>query len=558
MTWCEPMHRALVVVDVEKFGDPRRTNTHQLVVREAMYRALEEAFTEAGVSWADCRCEDRGDGALILVPPDVPKSRLAERLPGRLEVALRRHNAGCSPETAIRLRIALHAGEVHHDPHGVVGETVNFGFRLLDAPILRAVLNATKDVCALIVSEWFYREVVRHDPAMLPGSYRQVSVLVKETDTTAWVRVPEALGAMFFENVDVAGELHLRLGATWKRPFDVLTVTAHNMDHIHQVDLIAPDHESAAEAPMRHPGGSGANTVSALGLLGLRVAATGAVADDTDGRLLEQALRAAGVDTSMMLVVPHARSGRTQIFADPEGRCLSYVHPGVNGLFAQELTARGQYGSLVESVTQARLLHLTSFTGALERQLQEDMVGALDADTVLSLTPGSIYARLGADRLGRILGRTNLLFLFEQHLDQLLAHSSAAKHARPDAPLTDKLETLFAWKDRRGYTEPLVVVVKRPEGYLGLGCGRRALDEFVRADDCHSRGQRLDRTGVGDALAAGLMLGLFYQRPLNECADIAFAMAIAESAAYGARTHLPTLADLRGRWSWLELPSGRQ
>lgn len=554
MGWYEPVHRAMVVVDVEGFGDPSRTNAHQLVIREAMYEALEQAFAEAGVSWAECRSEDRGDGALILVPPDVPKTRLSDQLPGRLAVALRRHNAACSPEARIRLRVALHAGEVHHDPNGVTGEALNFGFRLLDAPVLRSVLKSCDDVFALIMSEWFYREVVRHDPATEPGRYRQVQVAVKETDTTAWIRLPDELSAVFFENVDVAGELHLRLAATWRRQLDVLTVTAHNMDHIFQVDQIAADHESAVRAPTRHPGGSGANTVSALAQLGLRTAATGAVAGDADGHLLVQALQAVGADTSMIVVVPagEAPTGRTQIFTDRDGRSLSYVEPGVNELYASELRADGRYPLAMAALRNTRLLHLTSFTGAAERQLQEDMVDALDADTVLSVTPGALYARLGADRLGRILGRTNLLFVYEKQLDQLLANSSAARQTREDASLTEKLETLFAWKRRRGYTEPLVVVVKRPEGYLGLGSGRDALEEFIRADDCHTHGQRLDRTGVGDALAAGVLLGLFHQRPLNECADIAFMMATSESGALGARTHLPTLDQLRVRWAWLD------
>jgi hypothetical protein len=91
------VHRAIVLVDVERFGDPARTNTHQLAVREGLYRALEQAFAEAGVAWSVCTTEDLGDGALVLVPPDVPKIRLVDQLPNRLAVALRRHNATCSP-----------------------------------------------------------------------------------------------------------------------------------------------------------------------------------------------------------------------------------------------------------------------------------------------------------------------------------------------------------------------------------------------------------------------------------------------------------------------------
>src|SRR5262245_53939583 len=87
------VHRAIVVVDVEKFGDRSRTNAHQLAVRAGLYESVEQAFTEAGITWQSCTWEDRGDGILILVPPDAPKSRLVDHLPGRLIAALHRHNA---------------------------------------------------------------------------------------------------------------------------------------------------------------------------------------------------------------------------------------------------------------------------------------------------------------------------------------------------------------------------------------------------------------------------------------------------------------------------------
>ena len=63
------------MVDIEQFGDPARTNAHQLVVRDRMYRTLRRTFGEAGIAWHICDTEDRGDGALILVPPEIPLNR---------------------------------------------------------------------------------------------------------------------------------------------------------------------------------------------------------------------------------------------------------------------------------------------------------------------------------------------------------------------------------------------------------------------------------------------------------------------------------------------------
>jgi hypothetical protein len=50
-----------VVIDVEKFGSPARTNTDQVVVRASMYQAVEDAFEDAGISRSAYVIEDRGD-----------------------------------------------------------------------------------------------------------------------------------------------------------------------------------------------------------------------------------------------------------------------------------------------------------------------------------------------------------------------------------------------------------------------------------------------------------------------------------------------------------------
>jgi tetratricopeptide (TPR) repeat protein len=184
-----PVHRAIMVVDVERFGDPARTNLHQLAVRDGLYKALMQAFRKSGMIWADCVNEDRGDGVLILVTPEVPKTRLVTSLPAALMVAVERHNAGCAVPERMRLRVALHAGEIYHDAHGVAGAAINHAFRLAEAPALKSALDVSPGVLALIVSGWLFDEVVRHDPAAVPGLYRQVQVAVKETATMGWIRV---------------------------------------------------------------------------------------------------------------------------------------------------------------------------------------------------------------------------------------------------------------------------------------------------------------------------------------------------------------------------------
>lgn len=185
------VHRTIVVVDVEGFGAWQRTNNHQLMVRRGLYGCLRTAFDRAGISWASCETGDRGDGAFILAPPEVPKSLFVDALPGRLVDALTEHNELHTPQARIRLRMAVHAGEINYDDHGVTAASVNLTFRLADSAALKSALADSTGILALITSSWFFDEVVRHSATAGPDTYRQVTVAVKETVTPAWIALPD-------------------------------------------------------------------------------------------------------------------------------------------------------------------------------------------------------------------------------------------------------------------------------------------------------------------------------------------------------------------------------
>lgn len=194
------VHRTIVVVDVEGFGDHRRTNADQVVVRAVLYRAMGEAFGRAGISWEDCRREDRGDGLFVLIPAEVPKGLLVETLPSALVTDLRAHNEVHPGPQRIRLRMALHAGEVRYDNHGVTGASLNLAFRLLDAGPLKAALAGSPGVLAVIASSWFFEEVVRH--SAVATTYRPVEVAVKETTTIGWICLPDQTGPVALSALD--------------------------------------------------------------------------------------------------------------------------------------------------------------------------------------------------------------------------------------------------------------------------------------------------------------------------------------------------------------------
>jgi hypothetical protein len=97
--------------------------------------------------------------------------------------------------------MALHAGEVCYDEHGVTGASVNLAFRLLDAGSLRVALAGSPGILAVMASSWFFEEVVRHSG--VAAMYRPVEVAVKETTTTGWICLPD--------DVDLANGVRLDL-----------------------------------------------------------------------------------------------------------------------------------------------------------------------------------------------------------------------------------------------------------------------------------------------------------------------------------------------------------
>lgn len=184
-----PVHRSLVAVDIE--GYSRRRNQGHVELRSALRRILADAFDIAGVEIAPTEQQDQGDGFLTLVRPEVSKVVLVDGLIREIENGLRRYNRYQTEEGKIRLRVALHSGELHIDEAGFPGEATVTVMRLIEAEQVKTALgNAPRNI-AVIVSDSLYWDVVAHDYAgIVHEEYVQVEVAVKTFRGPAWIRVP--------------------------------------------------------------------------------------------------------------------------------------------------------------------------------------------------------------------------------------------------------------------------------------------------------------------------------------------------------------------------------
>ncbi|WP_410671880.1 hypothetical protein [Amycolatopsis sp. cmx-4-68] len=189
-----PRHRAIVAVDIE--GSTTRTNSVRALLRDVLFQLLDEAFIAGGVGRKHREpFVDRGDGALCLVRPfdQVPKTLLLATVVPALADLLDKH-ARNAPELAFRLRVAVHAGEVHRDSRGPYGEDVDIACRLVDAPELKRRLRETAEPLALAVSQEIHRAVVRHGyPGIDGGAFTQaVQIKLGDERLRAWLYTPEA------------------------------------------------------------------------------------------------------------------------------------------------------------------------------------------------------------------------------------------------------------------------------------------------------------------------------------------------------------------------------
>jgi hypothetical protein len=179
-------HCVLFAVDIVRFTDASRDDEVQLALREALYRLLIESFEGSGIPWRSCVHEDRGDGVVVVIPAHMPTITVVHPLVDQILVRLRRHNRLSSPVAQVRLRLAVHIGEVYRDAHGLAGKAVNHLFRMLDAPNLRQAVQSSE--LALIVSDYLYQNVIHGGPnGVDPGAYSEVTVTVKQFRARAWL-----------------------------------------------------------------------------------------------------------------------------------------------------------------------------------------------------------------------------------------------------------------------------------------------------------------------------------------------------------------------------------
>jgi len=115
----DSLHRSILVVDIEGYSRPRRTNLIRGRLRDTLYLLLTNAMGSLGIAGQYEPPKDEGDGALVLFHPEVPKNRLLFPLIAELAEGLASYNA------AVTSREQLRQGIVKHELAGIDPSTYN-------------------------------------------------------------------------------------------------------------------------------------------------------------------------------------------------------------------------------------------------------------------------------------------------------------------------------------------------------------------------------------------------------------------------------------------------
>jgi len=176
----------VILTDVADYGARIRTDSDRLLIREALFKMTQQAMQ----GFPDAQSEDRGDGFLTVVPPNASTARVLDQLLKELPAALELHNGTQGESARFKLRLAVNVGPVVSHMNGVSGEAIIVAARLVEAPDFKDALAASTASLGIIASPFVYETAVRHssDPREV-ASYAQVPVEVKETDTTAWMKL---------------------------------------------------------------------------------------------------------------------------------------------------------------------------------------------------------------------------------------------------------------------------------------------------------------------------------------------------------------------------------
>jgi ribokinase len=295
--------------------------------------------------------------------------------------------------------------------------------------------------------------------------------------------------------------------------YDLLVVGSANADLVVGVERRPGAGETVLGSDLAlHPGGKGANQAVAAARLGARTALLARVGDDAHGRLLLDSQRAAGVDTSGVLV-GGAPTGVALITVDPSGDNSIVVSPGANGRLVPD------------DVRAAPAAALLAASRAVSVQLEIPLETV--TEVVRGLRPGTRFVLNPSpprELPAEVLAACDPLIVNEHEARVVLGADAG------DTP-GEWAGALLALGPRS------VVVTLGEEGALVADGSGTVRVPAVRVD-------AVDTTGAGDSFTAALAWRLGTGESLADAAAYAARVGAVAVTRRGAQASFPTAEEV--------------
>lgn len=270
-------------------------------------------------------------------------------------------------------------------------------------------------------------------------------------------------------------------------------------------------------------GGSAANTLAGMAVLGQRCSFIGQVADDQLGHVFTHDLRALGVAYETPPLSEGAPTARCLILVTPDGQRTMNTFLGASHLLEQAMIDEAW-------IADSEILYLEGYLwdpelsrAAMRRAI--DVSRAAGRKVAFTLSDAFIIDRHGADFRALIAeGLFDILFANEVEICALAE--------------TDDFETAVA---NVAAQVPLLVVTRGAHGAIALTGGVRTevgaepIDEVV------------DTTGAGDLFAAGFLSGHAQGRSMTDCLTMGAVCAREIIAQVGPRAQTDLKAKIAAR-----------
>ncbi|MDT4965533.1 MAG: sulfofructose kinase [Acidobacteriota bacterium] len=295
------------------------------------------------------------------------------------------------------------------------------------------------------------------------------------------------------------------------KEFDAVGFGLNAVDHLIVVPAYpAFDTKVRFREHVQAAGGQTATTMAALSRLGLRTAYAGRFGSDSEGRFGRAAIEADGVNLQYAEVVEGASNQVAFIVIDQRNGERTVIWD------RDERLAYSPQDAPLEIASRGRVLHLDAHDppacGVLARAAQ-------NAGTIVSADIDNIY-----EGLPELLPLIDLLITSKEFPHRLTG-------------IADERASLIETRARFGCT------------IVGMTLGKRGAllyfdGMFIESTAYEVPGGCRDTTGAGDAFHAGFLYGLLQGEEIESCLKLANATACLKCRGLGARTTLPSRAEL--------------